>query len=278
MSILVSGVGLLWMQRQLETALAVRPPVVVLDLAGAARETDPAQLAALLDAYRTTAERLAGRGLLVLERQAVLAAPAGLTLIGSGGAACDALSRLPSDGARSSGRGWRIRPIRWRSRRVALVVCRCCCSRCWPARSMAAARYRLGIDTQARVSLAPYRVFLVDTWQGPGDIVQGDLVAFRAAGARALVPDGQLLIKQAAGVPGDWVSVDRPRTPDQWHAHGRWAGVGGDPAADPATFVRHERVPVEHFWMLGESADSFDSRYWGFLPMTRMMGKAYVLF
>lgn len=79
-SILVSGVGLLWMQGQLETALAVRPPVVVLDLAGAARETDPAQLAALLDAYRTTAERLAGRGLLVLERQAVLAAPAGLTL------------------------------------------------------------------------------------------------------------------------------------------------------------------------------------------------------
>lgn len=79
-SIIVSGAGVVWVQRQIEVALAVRPPVVVLDLTGVARETDPAQLSALINAYRTTAERLAGQGLLVLDRQAVLAVPAGLTL------------------------------------------------------------------------------------------------------------------------------------------------------------------------------------------------------
>jgi len=79
-SVSVSGAGLLWMQRQLDMTLAVRPPIVVLDLTGAARESDPARLKTLLDDYRTTAERLAGQGLLVLDRQAVLAAPAGLIL------------------------------------------------------------------------------------------------------------------------------------------------------------------------------------------------------
>ncbi|EGV32685.1 hypothetical protein ThidrDRAFT_1170 [Thiorhodococcus drewsii AZ1] len=80
LSAAVTVAGLVWMQRQLDMTLAVRPPIVVLDLTGAARESDPARLKTLLDDYRTTAERLAGQGLLVLDRQAVLAAPAGLIL------------------------------------------------------------------------------------------------------------------------------------------------------------------------------------------------------
>lgn len=47
---------------------------------------------------------------------------------------------------------------------------------------------------------------------------------------------------------------------------------------DPATLVRHERVPVKHFWIMGETSDSFDSRYWGFLPQSQVVGKAYALF
>ena len=81
-SLAVSGGGLLWMQRQLEQALAVRPPVLVLDLSAAARATDPAGLPALLAAYRARAAHLAGQGVLVLEGQAVLAAPPGLSLSG----------------------------------------------------------------------------------------------------------------------------------------------------------------------------------------------------
>jgi conjugal transfer pilin signal peptidase TrbI len=140
------------------------------------------------------------------------------------------------------------------------------------------ARYRLGIDTQVRVSLAPYRVFLVDTWQGAADIIQGDLVAFRARGLAPYFRDGQLLIKRAAGVPGDWVTVDTGHT---WINGCRMAdglALAAPLKRDPATLVRHERVPVEHFWMLGETPDSFDSRYWGFLPQSQVVGKAYALF
>lgn len=79
-AVAVSGTGLFWMHRELAAALALRPPILILDLAGAARAADPAHLPALLEDSRRTAERLAGQGALVLDRQAVLAAPVGLTL------------------------------------------------------------------------------------------------------------------------------------------------------------------------------------------------------
>lgn len=140
-----------------------------------------------------------------------------------------------------------------------------------------AARYRIGIDPQARVSLDA-RVFLVDTGQGPETLRPGDRVAFRARGLAPQVPDGTLLVKRVAGVPGDWVRVTPAHT---------W--INGQPPADglalapalgrdPAHFQRAERVPVEHLWVLGDAPDSYDSRYWGFLPQVQVVGRAHALF
>ncbi|NEX23706.1 hypothetical protein G3480_26140 [Thiorhodococcus mannitoliphagus] len=79
---LASSVSLsLWWQRQLALALEVRPPVLLLDLSAAARGADPAQMTAILRDYTQAAERLAARGILVLDRHAVLAAPSALTVL-----------------------------------------------------------------------------------------------------------------------------------------------------------------------------------------------------
>ena len=58
--------------------LALRPPIVVLDVASAARGADSAQVAERLARHREMARRLADGGVLVLDAQAVLAAPADL--------------------------------------------------------------------------------------------------------------------------------------------------------------------------------------------------------
>ncbi|EGV29615.1 hypothetical protein ThidrDRAFT_3207 [Thiorhodococcus drewsii AZ1] len=71
----------LWWQRQLALALEVRPPVLLLDLSAAARGADPAQMTAILRDYTQAAEGLAARGVLVLDRHAVLAAPPALTVL-----------------------------------------------------------------------------------------------------------------------------------------------------------------------------------------------------
>ena len=46
----------------------------------------------------------------------------------------------------------------------------------------------------------------------------------------------------------------------------------------PQAFVRDETVPAEAVWMMGGTPDSFDSRYWGALPMAQIRGRAYGLF
>ncbi len=142
----------------------------------------------------------------------------------------------------------------------------------------AASRYRVGIDFQRHGCLIDQSwLFVIDTQVTPESIVQGDLVAFRLVGGGVPAFEGQLFVKRAAGVPGDWVSV----TPQDTRINGMVMAQGLALAKalerDPASLVRETRVPVEHFWMLGETPDSFDSRYWGMLPMTRMLGKVYVL-
>ncbi|MBK1717180.1 signal peptidase I [Thiocystis violacea] len=141
-----------------------------------------------------------------------------------------------------------------------------------------AIRYRLGLDLQARGCLESARVFLIDTFVGPEDVVQGDLVAFRAQGLGVEAFEGRLFVKRAAGVPGDWVTVTRAETAINGLPMVEGLALAPALRRDPASLERHERVPVEHFWMLGETADSFDSRYWGFLPQARVVGKAYALF
>jgi hypothetical protein len=64
----------------LRAELALRPPVILLDVAQVARAADPVALGAALGRQRKQAERLAAGGFLVLDAQAVIAAPGELYL------------------------------------------------------------------------------------------------------------------------------------------------------------------------------------------------------
>ena len=66
--------------RPLRGELATRPPVLILDSAGVLRGLPAAQVGAAITRQRDLARRLADGGVLVLDPQAVVAAPAGLFL------------------------------------------------------------------------------------------------------------------------------------------------------------------------------------------------------
>jgi|APFre7841882724_1041349.scaffolds.fasta_scaffold342515_1 hypothetical protein len=73
------GAGYLGAQialRPVRTALETRPPVVVLDLATVLKDVAAESAGAVIAAQRELATRLAAGGVLVLDAQAVLAAPA----------------------------------------------------------------------------------------------------------------------------------------------------------------------------------------------------------
>jgi hypothetical protein len=73
-----------WLSQDLRAELALRPPALVLDLASAVRSAPPEAVDELLARQLATARQLAAGGFLVLDAQAVLAAPPELTVTPSG--------------------------------------------------------------------------------------------------------------------------------------------------------------------------------------------------
>jgi len=69
-----------WTAESLRTELALRPPVILFDMAGAVRDVEPARLGAAVAQQKEQAKRLAAGGFLVLDAQAVIAAPPELYL------------------------------------------------------------------------------------------------------------------------------------------------------------------------------------------------------
>ena len=84
-----AGAGLLGAHttaRRLEAELALRPPVILVDIAAAVQGAEPTAFAAVAARERAQAERLAAGGFLVLDAQAVIAAPPELYLTPAGAA------------------------------------------------------------------------------------------------------------------------------------------------------------------------------------------------
>ena len=78
---LASGyVGAWWRVRPLAAELAIRPPVIVLDTREALRGLAADRVGAAIAQQRALARRLADSGVLVLDSQAVVEAPAGLVV------------------------------------------------------------------------------------------------------------------------------------------------------------------------------------------------------
>jgi conjugal transfer pilin signal peptidase TrbI len=136
-------------------------------------------------------------------------------------------------------------------------------------------RFHIGYDDQDHQCLPPYRWFLID--RHDHDITQGEIIAFAALGLGPYFRDGQIIIKRAAGVPGDRIQVD----PETVRINGAQVGDGlalaGTLKRPPDAFLRDDSVPPGHLWVMGATADSFDSRYWGFLPDGQVIGRAYAL-
>ena len=87
-------IGAWWASESLRVELTLRPPVVLFDMAGAVRDVPPAQLDNIVTRETARARRLAEGGVLVLDAQAVIAAPPDLYLVPS----------VPSDAAGDTSR------------------------------------------------------------------------------------------------------------------------------------------------------------------------------
>jgi conjugal transfer pilin signal peptidase TrbI len=169
---------------------------------------------------------------------------------------------------------WRVRQKEPWSRFAAKALC--CAVVIVLASRYLADRFQVGIDFQLSQCLPGARVFIVD--RQDVSVEKGDLVAFRAARLAPFIKDGEELIKIAAALPGDTVSVG----PGETSVNGTVVGEGLDLAEiigrPDESFTRQVAVQPGTFWMMGRTRDSYDSRYWGPIDTSQVIGKAYVLF
>lgn len=144
------------------------------------------------------------------------------------------------------------------------------------AGTLLAERYSIGVDPQQSRCLG-YRVFLIDKSDKTPE--RGAIFTFKALGTQPYFPNGTWLTKIIDGMPGDRVQV----------AHGGVVINGTQvPTADglylaetlnnpESRFTRDEYLATDKYWFSGRTKDSFDSRYWGTVDQSQLVGRAYPL-
>jgi len=109
-----------------------------------------------------------------------------------------------------------------------------------------------------------------------GTIHTGDIVVFKAPAAVAKECNDNVtdLVKRVIGLPGQHLV-----------SKGNTIYVNGKPLAQPWTHneplggvpITSIVVPKNHYFMMGDNeADSCDSRYWGTVPRSSIIGKVFL--
>ena len=134
-------------------------------------------------------------------------------------------------------------------------------------------RYRFGHDDQISKCLPGWNFMIIDRYHDEVQI--GEVVAFSARGLEPLFDDGSTMVKVVRGRPGDEVSVftDRVEVNGAVVGHGLYHAETLEVAPD--RFVRSVVVQNGEYWVMGESNDSFDSRYWGTVKEEQIIGSAH---
>ncbi|MGA2528166.1 MAG: signal peptidase I [Acidimicrobiales bacterium] len=113
-------------------------------------------------------------------------------------------------------------------------------------------------------------------------IQRGDIVVFRRTPADTSTTDADL-VKRVIGLPGETIS-----------SRGDTVLINGKPVAEPwlpplrmqdglncaesALAIPRTKIPADHYFVMGDCrGDSVDSRAWGTVPSSYIVGKVFVI-
>lgn len=136
-----------------------------------------------------------------------------------------------------------------------------------------AQRYTLAIATQEYLCLPPYRIWVIDKWDKTP--ARGEIFAFKAQGLSPVFVDGTTIVKVLEGMPGDVAEVTVAQTKINGVTVGTGLQVAVEKGIDPERYVRSGTIESGRYWFFGQTADSFDSRYWGSVDGSQFIGRAY---
>lgn len=117
------------------------------------------------------------------------------------------------------------------------------------------------------------RIIALKFWYYIAPLKRGDIVVFKSP------EEPKILVKRLVGLPGDTILIKDGKVyingkpwEDKKISHVRYYAVG-------PYGVGEQKVPEGEYYMLGDnSANSDDSRFWGFAPRRNILGKAVVTY
>jgi signal peptidase I len=111
---------------------------------------------------------------------------------------------------------------------------------------------------------------------------RGDIVVFaRPADENCGGPPVSDLVKRVIGLPGDTISlsrgyvyIDGRRLDESWLPTTEQGTTSAGPPTSPSSLSRPYRVPANDYFVMGDNrTDSCDSRYWGPIAKSLIVGK-----
>jgi signal peptidase I len=111
---------------------------------------------------------------------------------------------------------------------------------------------------------------------------RGDIVVFsRPPTENCGGPEVNDLVKRVIGLPGDVVSlesgyvyIDGKRLDESWLPSSEQGVTVAGPAGNSSNLARPYRVPADNYFVMGDNrTDSCDSRYWGPINRSLIVGK-----
>ncbi len=137
-------------------------------------------------------------------------------------------------------------------------------------------RFYVGVDPQVPTCLWN-RWYVVDTWDQ--HIQKGDLVAYTMFRDDTQIPKGTRLVKIVQAEAGDHVQVYRHfiQVNDQAPFRVDFGDLPIILEQPPEAFERTITIPEGHVFLTGETEHAYDSRFWGPVPKTAIIGRAYVI-
>jgi signal peptidase I len=111
---------------------------------------------------------------------------------------------------------------------------------------------------------------------------RGDIIVFtRPADENCGGPQVGDLVKRVIGLPGETISVsggyvdiNGARLDESWLPASRQGITGQGPPGNTANLARPYKIPADDYYVMGDNRmDSCDSRYWGPIPRSSIVGK-----
>ena len=135
-------------------------------------------------------------------------------------------------------------------------------------------RFQVGVSEETLQSLRA-SVFLVDRVRS--EFASGDYMVFRIDRDLESWKKGTRFVKRVVGVPGDRVVVSADATRVNGVAVAGRLDLLGPLRSDAAAFTRAFALRRGEYFVVGENASSFDSRYWGTVQTDQIIGEGYPL-